>query len=97
MNGREFAEAMNMQPETISRWENGNPLGAYADTLLRHNACALLHRQMPALEYEPADIATMRVLDAPADADPPLPTFRRVVVRCNHRHEDVWDQMPTAA
>ena len=97
MSGREFAAAMHMQPETISRWENGQALGGYADSLLRHNACALLHRKMPSLDYDPADIVAMDIIDMPADQAPPMPIFRRVIVKHDHRLASVWDTLPLAA
>ena len=98
MNGRKFAKAIGMKPETLSRWENdGQCLGGYADQLLRHNVCALLHRKEPALDYDPADIATMELLDTPADFELPTVVLRRVVVRDKHHDQDAWDSLPLAA
>lgn len=97
MSGREFAAAMRMQPETISRWENGQALGGYADSLLRHNVCALLHRKMPSLDYDPADIVAMDIQDTAADQVPPMPVFRRVIVKHDRQHANVWDMLPEAA
>lgn len=97
MNGRQFAAAMELTPETVSRWESGERgIGGYSEKLLRHNVCALLHRQVPELDYDPAEITTMEIFDA--DDDHVLPTFelRRVLVRDRGQREEAWD-MPLAA
>ena len=98
MSGREFAEAMELTPETVSRWENGlRGLGGYTDKLLRHNICALLHKDTPAIVYDPADITRMRIVDTPEDfALPPL-EFRRVVMKDKQEAAEAWDQLPLAA
>jgi len=63
MNGRQFAAAMDVSPEMISRWENGCPgTGSVTEKLLRHNACALLHKAVPTLRYDHAEIAHMQIL-----------------------------------
>jgi len=98
MNGRKFAKAIRMKPETLSRWENdGQCLGGYADQLLRHNVCALLHKKEPTLDYDPADIAMMELVDTPSDFELPTFVLRRVVLRENHHEQDAWDRLPLAA
>ncbi|MFO1038269.1 MAG: hypothetical protein U1E45_15640 [Geminicoccaceae bacterium] len=68
MNGRAFAKAMQIRPETLSRWEQGmQGVGGYAEQLLRHNACALLREQFPAVQYDPAAIAHMVEIGEDAD------------------------------
>jgi transcriptional regulator with XRE-family HTH domain len=100
MTGREFADAMELAPETVSRWENGGRgVGGYSEKLLRHNICALLHNQVSAIDYEPADITRMRVLNAPEDFELPPLEFRRVVMKENHETAEAWDRLtlPMAA
>ena len=98
MNGREFAEAMDLTPETVSRWENGERgIGGYTEKLLRHNICALLHKDTPAIAYDPADITRMRILNAPEDVAMPPLEFRRVVVKDKRETEEAWDQLPLVA
>ena len=98
MSGRAFAEAMDLTPETVSRWENGERgIGGSVEKLLRHNICALLHKDTPAIVYDPADITRMRILNAPEDiALPPL-AFRRVVVKDRWEVAEAWDRLPLAA
>lgn len=98
MNGRAFAEAMGLTPETVSRWENGERgIGGSNQKLSRHNICALLHKDTPAIIYDPADITRMRILNAPEDfALPPL-AFRRVVVKDRWEVAEAWDRLPLAA
>lgn len=94
MTGREFAEAMELAPETVSRWENsGRGIGGYSEKLLRHNICALLHAQVPAVEYDPADITKMRFVGVPEDFEMAPLEFRRVVFKENHEVEETWDRM----
>ena len=98
MNGREFADAMELTPETVSRWENGGRgIGGYTEKLLRHNVCALLHSKTPAIVYDPVDITRMRIVNTPEGfALPPL-EFRRVLVKDKRDTEETWDQLPLAA
>jgi DNA-binding transcriptional regulator YiaG len=40
-----FAEAMELTPESVSRWENdARGVGAAGEKLVRHNICALLYK-----------------------------------------------------
>lgn len=97
MNGRQFAEAMELQPETVSRWERGERgIGGYSEKLLRHNVCALLHREMPELEYDPADITMMDILETEEGFELPSIEFQRVVVKERGRREEAWDNVPVA-
>ena len=49
MTGREFAETMDITPETLSRWErDAQGVGGYGEKLLRHNVCTLLGGSVPA-------------------------------------------------
>jgi len=43
MNQAEFAKAMDLAPESVSRWENNaRGVGGGCEKLVRHNVCALL-------------------------------------------------------
>ncbi|GEO80810.1 helix-turn-helix domain-containing protein [Pararhodospirillum oryzae] len=94
MNGRQFAEAMEVTPETISRWEQGEKgIGGYSEKLLRHNVCALLHKAVPTLRYDQADIVRMKIIKSD-DAPLPRVVFERVVVRDRTEDEGIrgWDK-----
>ncbi|MSP00875.1 MAG: helix-turn-helix domain-containing protein [Acetobacteraceae bacterium] len=94
MTGREFAEAMELTPETVSRWETGlRGVGGDSEKLLRHNVCALLHRQVNAIAYEPAVITRMKILDVADGFEFPPLVFRRVVVKGTYEAVEAWDRM----
>jgi DNA-binding transcriptional regulator YiaG len=98
MTQRQFAEAMELTLETVSRWESGaRGIGGMSEKLVRHNVCALLHEQVPAVDYDPVDITRMRILPLPEGKSlPPVPVCR-VIVKHGHRREDAWDALPVAA
>jgi len=51
-------------PETVSRWESdAQPMGGYADRVLRLIICEDLRKEAPGIEYKAARIANMRVKD----------------------------------
>jgi DNA-binding transcriptional regulator YiaG len=51
-------------PETVSRWEaDAQPMGGYADRVLRLIICDELRRQTPGVEYNDGMIAKMKVSD----------------------------------
>ncbi len=94
MTGREFAEAMDLTPETVSRWENGGRgVGGYSEKLLRHNVCALLHGDVRAIAYDPAEITRMKILDVADGFELPPLAFRRVVVKGGFEAVEAWDRV----
>jgi DNA-binding transcriptional regulator YiaG len=57
-------------PETVSRWENdAQPMGGFADKVLRLVICEELHKDAPGVEYNGSMIADMKVSDPWADAN----------------------------
>jgi DNA-binding transcriptional regulator YiaG len=55
-------------PETVSRWESeAQPMGGYAERLLRLLVCEKLQKQAPGIEYNASMIADLRV---PGRLDP---------------------------
>ncbi|MBD8909372.1 hypothetical protein MZTS_22360 [Methylorubrum zatmanii] len=97
MNQKEFAEAMELTPETMNRWERGGGAGGATEKLLRHNVCALLHRFVPAIDYDPAQITKMAIKKLPEGAVMPPIKVRRVVMKRDHHREDAWDTLCEAA
>nr|WP_295237157.1 helix-turn-helix domain-containing protein [uncultured Brevundimonas sp.] len=93
MNQREFAEAMEIDNATVSRWESavGQGVGGWADKTIRHNMCALLKADHPELEYDPAEIARMRFVPM----EMPMMVVERVLIR--GIRERVWEPIPQAA
>src|SRR5262249_53791424 len=51
-------------PETVSRWEaDAQPMGGYADKVLRLLVCETLSKEAPGIEYKGAMLADLRVRD----------------------------------
>ena len=74
---KDFAEAMDLSAEHVSRWENDHKgIGAASENLVRHNVCALLSE---GCEYDPKTIAK---IPYPDDGLPPTEMVR---VRVPHR------------
>ena len=54
----DLAEALDGRPETISRWESeAQPMGAYAEKVLRLLACEELKDDAPGISYDARRIA----------------------------------------
>lgn len=91
MKQKEFAEAMDLSAEHVSRWENNhNGIGAASEKLVRHNVCALLSGG--ACEYDAKAIANMVFLPYPEDGIPPIEMVR---VRSPHRSDEddtIWSE-----
>lgn len=90
MTQKEFAAAMELSHEHVSRWENDRKgVGGASEKLVRHNACALLHKE-GICEYDPKVIANMRLRAAPNDGMPPIEMVR---VRLQHHSDDHDESM----
>jgi hypothetical protein len=93
MSQKDFAETMELRTETVSRWENDKPgTGEYSEKLLRHNVCALLHKDVLAIDYDPAVIVDMRVVARQEEPLEPIPMVL-VKYKTNHEHVDAWDRV----
>lgn len=62
-------------PETVSRWESEvQPMGGYAEKILRLLICETLKEEAPGIEYAASKIAHLQVIDPwRAKADYVLP------------------------
>jgi DNA-binding transcriptional regulator YiaG len=90
MTQKECAEAMDLSAEHVSRWENDHHgAGGASEKLVRHNVCALLHREN-VCEYDPKVIANMRFREPPEEGMQPIEMVR---VRIPHRSEEDDDSM----
>ncbi|MCP3397152.1 helix-turn-helix domain-containing protein [Bradyrhizobium sp. CCGB20] len=89
MKQKDFAAAMDLSPEHVSRWENDhNGIGGASEKLVRHNICALLSDG--AFEYDPKAIASMIFVPFPEGGIAPIEMVR---VRTSHRTNDEDDTM----
>lgn len=84
-------------PETVSRWESENqPMGGYAEKVLRLVACEALKTEAPGVPYDGSMIAELQVSDPwKGDTGYTLPAI--VLYRGKLRENsgsiiDVWDQ-----
>jgi transcriptional regulator with XRE-family HTH domain len=85
-----FAARMDVAVETISRWENYiTGCGGFTEKTLRHNACALLHPNAPAIDYDPIAITNMTL--EPQRAIEPV-ALERVRVKMPCQRFEGWDQ-----
>ena len=99
MTQAEFAKAMDLTAETVSRWENDHRgVGGACEKLTRHNVCALLSKCAPGRPYDPADITRMELVEPPKDlALPPIVMVRVRVSNAAHHDGDGWSEMADAA
>lgn len=92
MSQKQFAETMELSPEYVSRWENDhNGIGGAAEKLVRHNVCALLHKE-GICEYDPKLITNMHFVGYPDEGLAPVEMVR---VRIQHRVDDdesMWSE-----
>jgi len=93
MTQKQFAEKMELSHEHVSRWENDhNGVGGLSEKLVRHNACALLHRE-GICEYDPKVIANMRFTTPPAEGMPPIEMVRVRLQHCvDDADESKWSE-----
>ncbi len=97
MTQPEFAKAMDLAPESVSRWEtDARGVGIACEKLkVRHNICALLYKEAKGRPYDPAVIAHMKFKTLPEGKT--LPPMRMVRVRVQtDSPEDGWGEMAMA-
>lgn len=97
MTGKDFADAMELTPETVSRWENNERgIGGYSEKLLRHNICSLLYKEVKGVEYKPEIITMMRIIQTNEDYVIQPIQFTRMIVSDQHG-ETAWFKPKQAA
>lgn len=93
MTQKDFAAAMDLSSEYVSRWENDhNGIGEAGEKLVRHNTCALLQTE-GACDYDPKILARMHIHELPEGTV--LPPIGMVRVRVPRRDDDddgAWNQ-----
>lgn len=99
MSQKDFANAMEVAPETVSRWEKhgGEGVGSFAEKSVRYGVCALLLKELPHIKLDLADITNMKIRRL-VDGEPmPVPVVERIAVRANGSLERYWDPECRAA
>ena len=80
MTQTEFADAMELAPESVSRWENdARGVGGACEKLVRHNVCARVYKEALGSAYDPAVIAHMHFVTL--EEGKTVPPMRMVRVR----------------
>jgi DNA-binding transcriptional regulator YiaG len=95
MTQAEFATAMDLTPETVSRWEtNARGVGGACEKLTRHNVCALLSKGAKGRPYDPAVIAKMEFVELPKGQNiPPIEMVRVRITDETAVDGDGWGEM----
>ena len=69
MTQAEFADTLEIDPATVSRWENdGQVLGGFAEKCLRHLVCDTFRAEFPYFDYDPKLISYMKIT-VPAEGE----------------------------
>jgi DNA-binding transcriptional regulator YiaG len=93
-----FAEAMELKPETVSRWEtDARGVGGSCEKLVRHNVCALLYKEAKGRPYDPAVITHMRIVEMPDGTVLPPIEMVRVRIDTDNADTDGWGESAKAA
>jgi transcriptional regulator with XRE-family HTH domain len=93
MTGQDLAAAVEMDPATLSRWENGKQsVGGWADKAIRMAAVLQLQDRAPGSNQHPEDVVRLRLVDRVEGSNPKI-----TVHRVRPQHEEVegtpkgWD------
>jgi DNA-binding transcriptional regulator YiaG len=90
-------------PETVSRWESeAQPMGGYAEKLLRLLVCERLQEAAPGIDYNAGMIADLKVQDPwRADRNYEVPAIVLVLIHMKEQRSgsiiETWDARPRAA
>ena len=92
MTKKDFAAAMELAPETVSRWEtDARGVGGMCEKLVRHNICALLYKETRGRPYDPAVIAQMKFAALrEGEKLPPIEMVRVRIQNDNSPNADSW-------
>ena len=64
MRAKDFAAQLDMSPARLSRLEKSTQgLGSFTELNMRQFVCARLKKVAPAIDYDPGDLATMRLFE----------------------------------
>ncbi|RYC29383.1 DUF1870 family protein [Lichenibacterium minor] len=92
----ELADGMDSKTavETVSRWESdAQPMGGYAEKVLRLLVCERLHEKAPGIAYDGAMISALKQID-PWRADPnydlPAIEIELMLLKQNGHVEEAW-------
>jgi transcriptional regulator with XRE-family HTH domain len=93
MSGQDLAAAVEMDPATLSRWENAKTeIGAWADKAVRMAAVLRLQDQAPGSSLRPEDIVTLHFAPRTSGSHPVI-EVRRSHSACSDAASEAkgWD------
>jgi DNA-binding transcriptional regulator YiaG len=95
MTQADFAKAMDLSPETVSRWENdARGVGGTSEKLMRHNVCALIYKETKGRPYDASVIANMQFRSLKEGTSlPPIEMVRVRVPADDDMRENEWGQL----
>jgi DNA-binding transcriptional regulator YiaG len=90
----DFAKAMDLTGETVSRWENdARGIGGTCEKLVRHNVCAPIYKEARGRPYDASVIANMEFRTLKKGKSLPPIEMVRVRVPDNDDRESEWGQL----
>ena len=94
MRAKAFAGAIGVDPATYSRWENGSQaIGEHVERILRIFVCGTLAARAPAIDYDPREIAMMKVLNAWPEGQTPKIELTMIMFKdaITRKKASAWD------
>ena len=92
VSGKNLAAALEVAPETLSRWENGkDPIGPSSEKLLRMIVAGVLSTKAPAVDVDVDAIVNMRIQSVRSNIEPSRMVFERVRMKVERKKENHWD------
>jgi len=98
MNSKSFAEALQINPSTYSRFENDKDhMGGFVEQILRQYVCDALKDRAPAIDYTPKKIIDLRITNSRPEGMRQV--FTRVILKdaITRSRTQEWDALPRAA
>jgi len=86
----DLAKELDVTPETLSRWENGDTIGNTAEKCLRMTVALALMPKAIAIDVDLRALMSMEI--TPVRPNPaPILYLERVLVKVDHRKDRSWD------
>ena len=95
MTQADFARAMDLSSETVSRWENDvRGVGGACEKLVRHNVCALIYKETRGLPYDASVITNMQFKSRKeGERMLPIAMVRVRAAQSADARDDEWGQL----
>lgn len=98
MKQKEFADAMGVAAETLSRWESGaQGMGDHSEKSIRLGVFELLRDRNPHLDVSASSILPMQIRCLADGEALPIPSIESIVLKRDGERDRVWDLTPPLA